>query len=91
MTCQKIITTREHLITNMQQLGFEIIPSAANFIFATHPKFPAEQIAQALREKAIIVRYFNKPRIDQYLRITIGTDAETQVLCDALAEIVSTS
>ncbi len=89
-SCQKIITTREQLINTMQQLGFKVIPSAANFIFATHPDFPAEQLALALREQAIIVRYFNKPRIDQYLRITIGTDTENKALCDALAQIVST-
>ncbi len=89
-SCQKIIATREQLVTTLQQLGFQVIPSAANFIFTTHPNFPAEQLASALREQAIIVRYFNKPRIDQYLRITIGTDAENKTLCDVLAKIVST-
>lgn len=89
-SCQKIIATREQLITTMQQLGFKVIPSAANFIFATHPHFSAEQLALALREQAIIVRYFNKPRIDQYLRITIGTDAENKILSDLLAKIIAT-
>lgn len=89
-SCQKIIATREQLIATMLQLGFTVIPSAANFIFATHPDFPAEQLASDLREQAIIVRYFNKPRIDQYLRITIGTDSENKILCDVLAKIILT-
>ncbi len=87
--CQKIISTREDLTSTMQELGFNVIPSAANFIFATHTHFPAEELALALREQSIIVRYFNKPRIDQYLRITIGTDSENKILCEALKKIIS--
>ncbi len=87
-TCQKIIDTREQLTQTLQSLGFQVIPSAANFIFATHPEFPAEALAQQLREHAIIVRYFNKPRIEHYLRITIGTDAESQQLCRVLTQII---
>ncbi len=87
-TCQKIIDSRQQVTDVMTQLGFKVLPSAANFVFATHPKFDAEQIAQQLREQAIIVRYFNKPRIDQYLRITIGNDDENQRLCEVLTEII---
>ncbi|MBN2646159.1 MAG: histidinol-phosphate transaminase [Thiotrichales bacterium] len=87
--CQKIIATREVLTAAMQQMGFKVIPSAANFIFATHPQKSAADLAQQLRERKILVRYFNKPRIDQYLRITIGTDAETQALIKALSEITA--
>ncbi|VAW48521.1 Histidinol-phosphate aminotransferase, partial [hydrothermal vent metagenome] len=87
-TCQKIINTREQLTHTLQSLGFQVIPSAANFVFATHPSIPAETLAQQLREHAIIVRYFNKPRIEQYLRITIGTDTENQQLCEVLTQIV---
>jgi histidinol-phosphate aminotransferase len=87
--CRKIIHTREHLTAAMQALGFKVIPSAANFIFAAHPEKPAAEIAQYLREKAIIVRHFNKPRIDNYLRITIGTDEECQQLIKTLKQLPS--
>lgn len=89
ITCQAIINTRETLVTKLTKLGFKTIPSAANFVFTSHPKLDAELIAEKLREKLIIVRYFNKPRIDQYLRITIGNDDENQALCDALEEIIT--
>ena len=82
--CQKIISTREYVTKELQILGFEVLPSAANFIFAAHPKKPATEIAQFLRNNKIIVRHFNKPRIDNYLRITIGTDTECQQLIEAL-------
>ncbi|MDG6778478.1 histidinol-phosphate transaminase [Thiomicrorhabdus sp. zzn3] len=87
--CQKIIATREHLVDHLQTLGFEVLPSAANFVFARHPDYEAEQIAQQLREQSIIVRYFKQPKIDQFLRITIGTDNENQRLCDVLSEIIT--
>ena len=86
--CQKVIASREHLVTQMQDLGFQVLPSSANFIFATHPQQQAAQLAQQLRAQGIIVRHFNKPRIDQFLRITIGTDAQNQRLVDALAAMV---
>ncbi len=90
-TCQKIIQTRHTLTNTLQALGFNIIPSAANFIFVSHPNYPAEQLAQALRKQSIIVRYFNKPRINQYLRITIGTDAENRQFSQALQSIIQTT
>ena len=87
-SCQKIINTREQLTETLTTLGFDVIPSAANFVFASHTTMPAEQIAAALREKSIIVRYFNQPRINQHLRITIGTDRENSQLCEALTAIL---
>ena len=87
-TCQKIIASREWTVAALQQLGFEVIPSAANFIFASHPGHDAAKIFAALREKKILVRYFNKPRINQHLRITIGTQQECEALLTALQEIV---
>jgi histidinol-phosphate aminotransferase len=69
-------------------LGFDVIPSAANFVFARHPSRDAAKTAQALRERSIIVRHFNSPRIDQYLRITVGTDVECAALVSALKEII---
>lgn len=88
-SCQKIINTRCQLVETLEKLGFNVLPSSANFVFASHPKHAAAQLAQKLREQAIIVRYFNQPRIDEYLRITIGTDTENQALCDALTTLVS--
>lgn len=87
--CQKVIAHREQLVLDMAQLGFEILPSKANFIFATHPYYQAAEIARALREQGVIVRYFNKPRIDQFLRITIGTTEQNQRLVDSLKNILT--
>jgi histidinol-phosphate aminotransferase len=83
-----VIESREKLVKELNNLGFETIPSNANFIFTKHPKKDAAQIAAALREKYIIVRHFKLPRIDQYLRITIGTDQECNALVNALKEII---
>ena len=82
--CQKVIASREKLVTDLTSLGFKILPSHANFIFASHPQQDAGELAAALRERGIIVRYFNKPRINQYLRITIGTDDQNQRLVETL-------
>lgn len=81
---QKVIASREQLVSELTALGFQVLPSKANFIFATHPQHDAAQLAQQLREQGIIVRYFNKPRINQFLRITIGTDEQNARLVDTL-------
>ena len=83
-TCQAIIDSRELLAQQLKDLGFDGLPSAANFIFARHPHKEAVQISSALREKDSIVRHFKLPRIEQFLRITIGTEAENQALVEAL-------
>ncbi len=85
---QAVINTRAELVKSLDQLGFETIPSSANFIFTKHPKHDAAKIAASLREKHIIVRHFKMPRIDQHLRITIGTDEQCAKLIAALQEIV---
>ena len=87
--CGKVIATREQLTAEMTALGFDVLPSAANFIFARHPQRDAAELAQALRERSIIVRHFKLPRIDQFLRITVGTDCECQALVAALREILA--
>jgi histidinol-phosphate aminotransferase len=87
-SCRKVIATRETLVSQMQALGFEVLPSAANFIFARHPQRDGAELAAALRQRAIIVRHFKQPRIDQFLRITIGTDAQCATLVAALGEIL---
>ena len=87
-TRQAIIHTREVLVAKLRSLGFEVLPSAANFIFAHHPACDAEELARQLRERAIIVRHFRQPRIEQFLRITVGTDAQCTALVAALAAIL---
>lgn len=86
---QAIIASRELLHSALLDLGFEVLPSAANFIFVRHPQHDAVQIAGALRRRGIIVRHFALPRIDQHLRITIGTDAQCQALVVALRQIIA--
>ena len=75
-TLHKIIQTRERVKLRLTELGFTFRDSRSNFIFASHQSCPAEELFEKLKEKDIYVRYFNKPRIHNYLRITIGTDAE---------------
>jgi histidinol-phosphate aminotransferase len=87
--CQRVIKTRGVVVESLQRLGFEVLPSGANFIFARHPSHDAERLSALLREQKIIIRHFKKPaRIDQFLRITIGTDAECQALISALENII---
>jgi histidinol-phosphate aminotransferase len=87
--CAAVIATRDTLTAELQGLGFEVLPSAANFIFARHPQHDAAELAKALREQSIIVRHFKLPRIDQFLRITVGTDTECRALTQALAGILA--
>jgi histidinol-phosphate aminotransferase len=84
----QIIGTRADLAKALQQLGFVVLPSQANFVFARHPQKDAATLSLRLRERGIIVRHFRLPRIEQFLRITVGTDAECGELIAALAEIV---
>jgi histidinol-phosphate aminotransferase len=88
-TCKAVIASREKLVTELQALGFDVLPSAANFIFARHPQRDAQETALALRQRSIIVRHFKAPRIDQFLRITVGTDQQCTALVAALKEILA--
>ena len=88
-TTQKIIATREWSKQELAKLGFSFTDSKANFIFATHERIPAKEIFEALREANIYVRYFNSPRIDNYLRITIGTEDEMEKLFGFLRKYVN--
>lgn len=83
-TNQKIIDTREHVKKELSSLGFEFPDSKTNFLFVTHKKLDAKELFTDLREKHIFVRYWDKPRINQHLRISIGTDQEMNVLLDFL-------
>jgi len=88
--CAKVVTTRTRLVASMEALGFDILPSAANFIFARHPAQDGAALAAALRERSIIVRHFRNPaRIAPFLRITIGTDSQCDALLAALKAIVN--
>lgn len=82
----KIKATRAWTAEELKKLGFTFGEPSANFIFATHPEYNAKDIFMALREKDIYVRYFSLPRIDNYLRITIGTDEEMQKFIDFLKD-----
>lgn len=77
-TRQKVMTSRDEVIKELIALGFDIIPSAANFIFVRHPKHNADSLAADLRKQGVVVRHFKQDRVNQYLRITIGTVEENQ-------------
>ena len=87
-TCTAIAKTRETTSGKLQSMGFTVLPSKANFLFVSHARVPAKTLFAGLRERGVLVRYFDKPRIDNFLRITIGTDQEMQVLTETLAEIL---
>jgi len=88
--CAKVVATRTRLVAEMENLGFVVLPSTANFIFARHPAHDGAELAAALRERSIIVRHFKNPtRIAPFLRITVGTDAQCDALLAALKAIVN--
>lgn len=87
-TRQAVIQTRTRMTAGLASLGFEVLPSSANFVFARHASRDAAELAAGLRERSIIVRHFRQPRIDQFLRITVGTDEQCELLLKALAEVV---
>lgn len=84
-----IIRSRNRLAEDLSRLGFEVLPSAANFLFVRHPSWDAAALAAALRERHIVVRHFRQPRIEQFLRITVGTDAECRALAESLGNILA--
>ena len=84
----EIIKTRQYSAQKLTELGFTFPESKANFIFATHKSVPAAKIFEELKKRNIYVRYFNKPVIDNYLRISIGTKEQMDKLFEALADIV---
>jgi histidinol-phosphate aminotransferase len=88
--CRRIVSTREQLVTDLVALGFDVLPSAANFIFARVPGGDGAGLAARLRERSIIVRHFRQPeRITPFLRITIGTDEQCASLVSTLKEILN--
>ena len=88
--CAKVIATRDRLAGDLISLGFDVLPSAANFVFARHAQRDGAELAARLRERGVLVRHFkNPPRIAQFLRITVGTDAQCAVLTAALRAILA--
>jgi len=90
-TTGKVIATREWTIARLRELGFHVGDSRANFVFISHLALPAQQLFKQLRENGILVRYFNQPRIDNCLRVSIGTDEEMKAFIDAVKAIAVAS
>jgi histidinol-phosphate aminotransferase len=84
----RVIEGRERLTRGLKKAGFEVLPSLANFVFARHPAHEGAALAAALREQAVIVRHFSATRISDYLRITVGTDEQTDRLLSAVSRIL---
>jgi histidinol-phosphate aminotransferase len=87
-TRHAVMKSRAFLTAALEDLGFTVLPSSANFVFARHPRHDAGQLAQALRAHGIVVRHFRQPRIEQFLRITVGTDAQCETLIQALKKLL---
>jgi histidinol-phosphate aminotransferase len=88
-SCARVMREREKLTAGLTRLGFKVLPSAANFVFASHPSRDGADLAAALRERFVLVRHFAKPRISPFLRITVGSPAENATLLAALASILN--
>ena len=86
-----MIEGRERLNRRLVRLGFEVLPSAANFVFARHPTHGGTALAAALRQRAVIVRHFSASRISDHLRITVGTDGQIDRLLSALSDILGSA
>ncbi|NFE81453.1 aminotransferase class I/II-fold pyridoxal phosphate-dependent enzyme, partial [Clostridium sporogenes] len=85
----KIIKTRNWTINELEKMGFKIIPSKANFIFITHDTYQAEDIFIKLKDENVLVRYFNKDRISNYLRVSIGSKEEMDIFIDKIKKILN--
>jgi histidinol-phosphate aminotransferase len=88
MTCRKVIATREWTARELGKLGFFVVPSRANFLLIRHERLPARELFQKLRNEGILVRYFDKPRVRNYLRVTIGTEEEMKTFIEKLGLFV---
>lgn len=83
-TCEKVIRTRERSAETFRNMGFTVLPSQTNFLLVTRPDKSAKELFEKLKEQKIFVRYFNQPRVDNHLRVTVGTDEEMDKLFTAL-------
>jgi histidinol-phosphate aminotransferase len=87
-SCAKVVAGREAMTRELVELGFVVLPSSANFVFARHPACGGAELAAALRQRAVLVRHFNKPRTASYLRITVGTEDGIRRLITAATDIL---
>ena len=87
-TRQRVIASRDRVTGSLRQRGFDVLPSQSNFVFARHPASTGADLAKELRNRAILVRHFAKPRISDFLRISIGTEEECDRLIEAMDEII---
>ena len=87
-TRRRIVASRDALARDLAELGFEVLPSQANFVFARHPNHRGATLAARLREHGVLVRHFHKPRIEDFLRITVGTEDECGRLIDVLRRLL---
>jgi histidinol-phosphate aminotransferase len=87
-SCVRVVTAREAVTQGLTGLGFTVLPSSANFVFASHPALGGLEFTAALRKRAVLVRHFNKPRAAAYMRITVGTEDDTRRLIAAAADIL---
>ena len=87
-TCQAVMSSREELVSELVDMGFDVLPSAANFIFVRHPQHDAAHLAAGLRQHGVIVRHFRQERIAQFLRITIGTAEQNAILLETLRPLL---
>lgn len=83
----RVVRTRDAAAARLKELGFRVYDSAANFLFISHDKAPARELLSGLRERGILVRWWDKPRIDNCLRVTIGTDGEMETFCRVIGEL----
>lgn len=87
-TTEKVVATRERVVSKLQTLGFIVTPSKANFVFISHPTIAAKQLFEQLREQGVLVRHFASPRIDRFLRVSIGTDEEMKVFLEVIERLI---
>jgi histidinol-phosphate aminotransferase len=88
-SCAKVVAAREAMTRELVRLGLVVLPSSANFVFARHPERDGAAFAAALRERAVLVRHFNKPRTAPYMRITVGSADDIRRLVAAVADILA--
>lgn len=88
-TCQKVIKTRQRVTDELRKLGFDVLDSQTNFIFATHDKYSMKEMFEYLKTQKVFIRYFSLPRIENYVRITIGTDDEMDIFIQKAKEFLA--
>ena len=89
--CAQVAATRERVAERLREIGFRVLPSKSNFLFMTHRSVPAVKLFGALRERGILVRYFALPRIDNFLRVTMGSEEDMDTFCATMTELVEST